>query len=133
MLGHSRRATDVREQYRDVYLRAARREFVTSAGAEPWILSRWGEPYQSHQLAADAAERIETPFASWRSRQIPEQAVQYASGLCPSISILRHCSWASVSFAMDTPPNSEPGFPFSMLIHSRTDTKRLQRRRWSQV
>ena len=24
------------------------------------------------------------------------------SGLCPSISILRHCSWASVSFVMDT-------------------------------
>jgi len=83
MLGNSSRAADIREQHRDVYLRAARREFVTSAGAERRVLSRRGEPDQSHQLAADAAERIETPFAPRWSWQIPEQAVQYAQRPVP--------------------------------------------------
>jgi len=104
MLGNSSRAADIREQHRDVYLRAARREFVTSAGAERRVLSRRGEPDQSHQLTADAAERIETPFAPGGPGKYLNRLCRMRSGLCPSISILRHCSWASVSFAMDTLP-----------------------------
>ena len=50
MLGHCRRATDVREQYRDVYLRAARREFVASRRQSPWILSQWGNPINRTSL-----------------------------------------------------------------------------------
>jgi hypothetical protein len=107
MLGNSSRAADIREQNRDVYLRAARREFVTSAGAESRILSRWDETDQPHKLATDAAERIETPFATRRSRQIPEQAMQYAQRFVPldkyfaplllRISLARHSHPPSVS------------------------------------